>query len=75
MKTIIRRLRKLEDRLRPQVETEDEWSAREELIKRIEGIAVRMRSAGLVPESGPAVEAARQRIDEWLRTWRQSTEQ
>ena len=59
MKTISRRILKLEDRLRPRLATADGWSAKEELLKELQRMAERMRSVGLVPENGPVIEAAR----------------
>jgi len=57
MNTIRRRLSKLEAKLAPPVEPDDDGWAYEELLSRIEEIRSRMPPEDLLPESGPVVEA------------------
>ena len=68
-KAIGRRLAKLEDRFAPRIAMPDGW-AKEELLKRLGGISMR-----LLPEDreleGHAAEAVQQRLEEWLSAWRQ----
>jgi hypothetical protein len=52
MRTITRRLSKLEARFFPAVEPDEGGSAHEELLSRLEAIRSRMRPENLLPESG-----------------------
>ena len=70
MRAINRRLSKLEARFAPAVEPDEDGSAHNELLSRIEAIRSRMRPEDLLPESGPLVDAEFERIQEWFRDWR-----
>ena len=67
MRSINRRLSKLEARFAPIVEPDDDGSAHKELLRRIEAIRARMRPEDLLPESGPLVEAQTELILKGLR--------
>jgi len=67
MKTIRRRLFKLEAKLAPIVEPDYDGSAHDELLSRIEAIRSRMRPEDLLPESGPVVEEHIKLVKERLR--------
>jgi len=69
MKTITRRIARLEDRFAPRIAMPEGW-AKEELLKRIEGIRTRLYSGDRELE-GHAADAAQQQVEEWLSDWRQ----
>jgi hypothetical protein len=60
MRTIHRRLSKLEARLAPALAIEDGW-AYEELMKRLEDIRARTRPEDI--PTGPALEAVQERVE------------
>jgi len=70
MNALSRRLSKLEARVASRIEPLADGGAREELLKRIEAMRERFLPEDLVAESGPASDAARKRIEEWLSDWR-----
>ena len=74
MKTMSRRILKLEARFAPPLPaTPDGW-AREELLRRLAGVAERLRSAGVVADKEPDLAAVRERIEEWRRSWQERME-
>ena len=73
MKAISHRLSRLEERFASRVAIPDGWSAKEELRERLASLAARSRPTHLGPESGPDVEAARERVEQWLHSLRQRT--
>ena len=73
MRTITRRLCKLEERLAPPVASAGGWSWREELLKRMDKLAERLEP--IPPECRPSVESVRQRWQEYLISLRKRTEQ
>lgn len=67
MKSILRRLSRLETRLEPIGDPVDgEW-ARKELLKRLEAVRARIPPEDLLPESGPEAEAG---ANEFMNGWR-----
>ena len=70
MKSILRRLSRLETRLEPTRDPVDGERARKELWDRLEAIRRRIPPEHRLPEGGPEAEAERKRIQEWLENWR-----
>ena len=64
MRTITRRLCKLEERLAPPVAGAGGWSAKAELLKRMNKLAERMEP--IPPECRPSVESVRQQWQEYV---------
>ena len=70
MKSILRRLSRLETRLEPIGNpVNGEW-ARKELLARLEAVRARIPPEHRLPEGGPEAEAERKRIQQWLENWR-----
>lgn len=69
MKTITRRIARLEDRFASRIAMPDGW-AKEELLKRLEGMRTRL-FLGEPDLEGDAADAAHQQVKEWLSDWRQ----
>jgi hypothetical protein len=67
MRTIHRRLSKLEARFAPALAVEDGWAG-EELLRRIEAMRSHMRPEDI--PTGLALEAARERVEAWLRDFK-----
>ena len=76
MNALARRLRRLEDRLAQRIAARQEWNAKQILLERIEGMAVRLRADGrAIPETGPLADAARLEVEQWLARVRECTAQ
>jgi len=67
MKTVARRIFRLEARLTQRIAARQGLNAKQILIERIESMAVRLRAGGhAIPETGPLADAAWLNIREWL---------
>jgi len=67
MKTVARRICRLEARLAQRIAAKQRFNAKQILIERIESLAVRLRTGGhAIPETGPLADATRLNIQEWL---------
>jgi hypothetical protein len=67
MKTLAKRLRRLEDRLERQIAARQGLNAKQILAERIEAIAARLRAGGsAIPENGRLADAARLHVEQWL---------
>jgi hypothetical protein len=73
MRAIASRLRRLEERLGPQVANVDAGGAKERILEKIARMAERRGSGeDLFPE--PTLESVQQRLQEWVRGYRERTE-
>ena len=67
MKTLVKRLRRLEDSLAQRIAATQGFNAKQILAERIEAMAARLRAGGsAIPENGPLADAARLHVEQWL---------
>jgi hypothetical protein len=67
MKTLTKRVLRLEDRLAQRIAARRGLNAKQMLADRIEGLAARLRAGGrAIPEIGPFADAARLHVEKWL---------
>ena len=71
MKTVARRICRLEARLAQRIAAKQRFNAKQILIERIESMAVRLRAGNhAIPETGPLADAAWLNIQKWLARFR-----